>query len=193
MNPIDLGAIRNITVSGRIGSGATTLATKLSEKLSWNMIDGGKIMRKVQNELGAEVEQTSKRPDHFDIEYEEMVKRILREEKHNIIQSHLAGFDAQSIEGIFKIFVVCEDKNGKDKASVRIDRLVNRDDISVEKAKFELKERDRQNLEKWRRLYAKNDPNWVYWNKNYYDLIVNSYMLNKDDALNLVLKHLGLL
>ena len=187
MIPKKIKNIRNITVSGRIGSGATTLATKLSENLNWTFLDGGKIMRKVQEEIGALVEETAKRPDHFDLEYEEMVKKILRDSNSHIIQSHLAGFDAQGIEGVFKIFVVCEDDKGNDKTEIRIDRLVNRDNVSIENAKHELKERDKQNLEKWRRLYANNDPSWVYWDKKYYDLIINSFKLNKEESLKTVL------
>lgn len=192
MDPKNLGPIRNITVSGRIGSGATTLATNLALTIGWDFLDGGKILRKVQEDIGASVEETSKRPDHFDLEYEQMIKKILRNESHHVIQSHLAGFDARDIEGVFKIFVLCEDDMGEDKADVRIDRLVNRDGISVEAAKHELKERDRQNLEKWRRLYADNDPSWVYWDIKYYDLIVNTFKLNKEDALETSLKALGL-
>lgn len=190
MNPKDLGTIRNITISGRIGSGATTLATNLALTLNWEFLDGGKIMRKVQEDIGASVEETAKRPDHFDLEYEEQIKKTLNAEKHHIIQSHLAGFDAQGIEGIFKIFVVCESKDGEDKADIRIDRLVNRDGISVDEAKYELKERDRQNLEKWRRLYADNDSGWVYWDPKYYDLVINTFELNKEDALDTVLQAL---
>ncbi len=178
----DLAKIKNITVSGRIGSGATTLAKKLSEYLEWGMLDGGKIMRKVQSDIGAGVEETSKRPDHFDLEYEEKIKNILSLESHHIIQSHLAGYDAQGIDGVFKILVITEDENGEDKMDIRIDRLVNRDGTSIEQAKYEIKERDKQNLEKFRRLYANNDPNWVYWDKKYYDLVVNTYKLNQEDA-----------
>ncbi len=188
MDPRDLGNIRNITVSGRIGSGATTLAQNLADFLYWDVLDGGKIFRQLTNDHGF----AGNRDDKFDLEYEEKVKKILREESHHVIQSHLAGFDAQEISGIFKIFVVCEDKNGKDKADVRIDRLVNRDEVTVDQAKHELKERDRQNLDKWRRLYANNDPNWVYWDKKYYDLIINTFQLNKIDAFEAVLKKLGL-
>lgn len=184
----ELPLIKNITVSGRIGSGATTLASKLAEKLSWEMLDGGKIMRKVQVDIGAGVEETSKRPDHFDLEYEERIKRILKEEKHHIIQSHLAGFDAQGIDGVFKILVITEDEEGNDKTDIRIDRLVNRDGCSVEQAKHEIKERDRQNLDKFRRLYANNDPDWVYWDKKYYDLVINTYDHNQEEALREVIK-----
>ncbi len=186
----DLRRIRNITISGRIGSGATTLATKLAENLSWNVLDGGKIMRRIQDEIGAGVEETEKRPDHYDLEYEERIKKILREENGHIIQSHLAGYDAQGIPDVFKILVVTEDGEGNDKTDIRIDRLVNRDGTSIEQAKYEIKERDKQNLEKFRRLYANNDKNWVYWDRKYYDLVINTYNLNQEDALQKTLQEL---
>lgn len=188
--PTDIPGIRNITVSGRIGSGATTLAAKLAEQLGWTMLDGGKILRKVQQDIGASVEETSKRPDKFDLDYEEKVKKILTEEAYQVVQSHLAGFDAQGIPGIFKIFVVCEDAAGNDKIEIRIDRLVNRDGVSIDKAKHEARERDRQNLEKWRRLYANNDQQWVYWDKKYYDVILNTYSHNQEETVQLALQAL---
>lgn len=183
--------IQNITISGRIGSGATTLAVKLSEILGWEMLEGGQIMRKANKDAGGTVVETDKRPDSIDLEYEEFVKKILKEERHHIIQSHLAGFDAQGIDGVFKIFVVCEDEEGNDKTDIRIDRLVNRDKISVDEAKFEIKEREERNLEKWKRLYANNDPQWVYWDKKYYDLVINTYSHNKEESLKIALEKIG--
>lgn len=191
MSPIELSHIRNLTVSGRIGSGATTLATKLSETLGWDILDGGKLFRKINAELDMSITDSDKRPDNFDLEYEERVKKMLQEENHHIIQSHLAGYDAQGIEGIFKILIVCEDKEGTDKAEIRIDRLVNRDRVSTEDAKHEVVERERQHLTKFRRLYEHNDPNWVYWDKKYYDLVINTYSHNQDETLRLALEGVG--
>ena len=190
-NLIQLSGIRNITVSGRIGAGATTLAKNLAGVLGWDILDGGKLMRKIQADLGAAVEEALKRPDHFDIEYEESVKKMLKDESHHIIQSHLAGFDAQGIPQVFKILVVCEDEEGNDKKEVRIDRLVNRDGTAVKQAKHETIERDRQDLEKWRKLYANNDQNWVYWDKKYYDLVINTYSHNQEETLRMALKAIG--
>lgn len=190
--PAELPNIKNITISGRIGSGATTLAHKLSEILNWEMLDGGKLFRKINEELGESIINTGKRPDHFDLEYEARIEKMLREEKNNIIQSHLAGFDAQDIDKIFKILVVCEDERGNDKHDIRIDRLINRDKVSVEEAKYEVFERERQEIEKFRRLYANNDPNWVYWDKKYYDLVINTYSHNQEETLKIALEKIGI-
>ena len=189
--PADLPGIRNITISGRIGTGKTTLAVKLGETLGWKVLDGGKFFRKVTEELGKSIIDTKDRPDKIDLEYEERIKKLLREEKNQIVQSHLAGFDAQGIEGVFKILVICRDEHGDDKAEIRIDRLMNRDGVSIEKAKYEILEREKQNLEKWRKMYANNDKNWVYWDDKYYDLVVNTYSNNQEEVLRITLEGLG--
>ena len=56
---VDFPNIRNITISGRIGSGATTLAVKLSKELGWEMLEGGQIMRRINKEVGADVVETN--------------------------------------------------------------------------------------------------------------------------------------
>lgn len=188
---IDLPGIRNITISGRIASGASTLAIHTSQVLGWEFLNGGDLFREftAQNKLNIILSTT--RPDHFDLEYEKKIKKLLQEKSHQIVQSHLAGFDAQGIEGVFKILVVCEGDFGEDKIEIRIDRLVNRDAKKVEDAKHEIVERERQNLEKWRRLYADNDQDWVYWDKKYYDLIVNTYSLNAQESAQTALNAIG--
>lgn len=189
---IDIPNIRNITVSGRIASGATTLAKKLAEKIGWDVLDGGKLFRKINADLGMTITASNSRPDHFDLEYEEKVKKMLKNESHQIIQSHLAGFDAQGIPEIFKILVVCEDLEGNDKTEIRIDRLVNRDGKSVQDAKNEVVEREVEHLTKFRRLYADDDQEWNYWNHSYYDLIINTFSHNEEDSLDLALERLGI-
>ncbi len=191
-SPIDLPNIRSITISGRIGSGATTLANSLSEKLGWDLLEGGALFEKIHQDLHLDQSLVESRPDHFDLEYEERIKKMLRNEKHHIIQSHLAGYDAQGIEGVYKILVICEDKHGVDMQDIRIDRLVNRDGKSVEDAKQEVLEREKEHLAKFRRLYANNDSDWVYWQPKYYDLVINTFDHNKKDALDVSIKGLGI-
>ena len=190
--PVSFSNIRNITISGRIGSGTTTLALGLSKKLGWKLLEGGVLFEKINNDLRLSELQVTSRPDHFDLEYEAKIKKLLREQDHQIIQSHLAGFDAIGIPGVFKILVICEDEEGHDKTDIRIDRLVNRKKISIEEAKEEVRKREEGHLEKWRRLYANNDQNWVYWNKKYYDLVINTYSHNQDETLKIALQAMGI-
>lgn len=192
IKPSNLPNIKNITVSGKIGAGATSLGKNLSKTLGWDFLEGGDLFEKIHKELKLSQAMVNSRPDHFDLEYEKKVKKMLSSESHHIIQSHLAGFDAQGIDKVFKILVVCEDNQGNDKEEIRIDRLINRDKISIEEAKEEVLERERQHLEKWRRLYAENDQNWVYWDKKYYDLVINTYSHGQDETLKLALEKIGI-
>lgn len=191
--PIDIPSIRNITISGRIASGTTTLSKGLAEELGWDLIEGGELFRKFHEEHLKDLTEleVSKRPDEIDVEYEETIKQSLRNNSHQIVQSHLAGFDAQGIDGVFKIVVECVDEDtGEDMQDIRIDRLVNRKKLSILEAKKEVREREASNLEKWRRLYANNDQKWVYWDRKYYDFVVNTFSHDPKEALTLVLNEL---
>ncbi len=189
--PYRFSHIRNITISGRISTGQSTLARQLAETLGWEMLEGGKLFRAFMKEQGESVINTAARPDDIDLAYEKKVKKMLTEQSEQVIQSHLAGFDAQGIAGVFKILLVCEDKEGNDRSEIRIDRLMNREGVSVEEAKHEVREREASMLEKWRRLYVQGDPEWIYWDKKYYDFIVNTFSNNQEESLKLVLKELG--
>jgi cytidylate kinase len=188
---IKLDGIRIITVSGRIASGSTTLAKNLSQKFSWKHIEGGEVFwEAIRKKMGLSPKDTNLRPDEEDKIFDEELKRILREEKDIVLETKLAGFNAQDIDGIFKILVLCE-KNGEDQTQIRVDRLLNREGVSVEKAKQEVIERERNDVEKWRKLYGNYDPDWTYWNEKYYDLIVNTYDKSSDQTFHTALEALG--
>ena len=183
-------SIKNITVSGRIGSGSTTLAKALSKKLGWKHIEGGDIFwEQIRSRLSLDSKETNLRPDKEDQNFDAQLKKMLAEDKNLILETKLAAFNAQGITGVFKILVICEE-DGIDKVDIRIDRLLNREDITVDQAKEEVVDREKNDLEKWRKLYAKGDPNWVYWDKKYYDLVINTFDHNAEESLNLALEAL---
>lgn len=180
--------IRIIAISGRIASGSTTLAKQLAEKLQWRHIEGGDIFwEAVRNKMNLSSKDTHLRPDEEDVLFDEKLKKILKNEKNIVLETKLAGFNAQGVDGIFKILVVCEDENGNDQTQIRIDRLVNREGIPISKAKDEVIQREENDVEKWQRLYANGDKNWTYFKKEYYDLVVNTFSHNKDEALRQVI------
>lgn len=190
--PIDLPNIRMITVSGRIGAGSTSLAKHLAKALGWKHIEGGDIFwEAIRKKMDVANKDTKLRPDEEDMLFEEKQREILRTEKHIVLESKLSGFVAQGMPDIFKLAVVCEDVHGEDQTQIRIDRLVNREELPMEQAKEEVLEREENDLTKWRRLYANNDKDWVYWDHRYYDLIVNTFSHNQDESLSLALEAVG--
>jgi len=180
--PIVIPNIRMITVSGRIAAGSTTLAKNLSNKLNWKHMEGGEIFwAAIRKETGLAEKDTNLRPDQKDLLFEKHQKELLESGKDIVLESKLSGFVANGIEGIFKILVICED-DGSDQPQIRIDRLLNREGISTESAREEVLVREKNDIEKWRRLYGNGDPNWVYWDKKYYDLVINTFSHNQDEA-----------
>ncbi|MBP9719233.1 MAG: hypothetical protein KBD46_02095 [Candidatus Levybacteria bacterium] len=189
---IDIPNVRIIAVSGRIASGSTTLAKKLAKHLSWKHIEGGEIFwEAIRRKTGLEAKDTHLRADEEDALFDAELKRMLSEEKHIVLESKLAGFNAQNMGNIFKILVICENDHGEDQPQIRIDRLINREGVASEDARAEVLEREKNDLDKWRKLYAHGDANWVYFDRKYYDLVINTYSHNQDESLKIALEALG--
>lgn len=186
--PQDIKDIRVIAVSGKIGAGSTTLAKGIAKHFSWKHLEGGEIFwEAVRKRMDLSPKDTNLRPDEEDKLFDEQLKKILTHDKHIVLETKLAGFNAQDIDGIFKILVLCEDREGNDQMNVRIDRLVNRERIPVQEAKEEVLEREKNDIAKWRKLYAEGDNDWVYWKPEYYDLVINTYTNNQDETLEMAL------
>lgn len=191
--PTDLPHTRLITISGRIASGSTTLAKKLAQYLNWRHIEGGEIFwEAIRQKLQLDPKDTALRPDDEDQAFEQYQKKVLTEDKHIVLETKLAGFNAQGIDGVFKILVICIDETGEDQTNIRIDRLVNREGMSIDQAKEEVLVREKNDIEKWQRLYADNNSQWVYWDERYYDLVINTYSHDPHQSLDIALKALGM-
>lgn len=173
--------IRNITISGRVASGATTLSRLLAQKVGWRLINGGEIYREYVKKNGIPLEKTTVVSDSYHQELDDLIKKELQEKNHLIIESWLSGYDAQGIRGVFKVFINCT------KDSVRVDRLVNRERLTIGQAKNHIKTREEENLKKWEELYKTRD----FWNPKIYDLVIDTYTHGPTETLDLVLKAIG--
>ena len=191
-SPITFPNTRIITVSGRIGAGSTSLAKNLARELGWKRLEGGDIFwEAIRKRMNVSNKDTKLRSDEEDVLFDEKQKHILQNEQQLVLESKLAGFCAQGMKDVFKVLVLCADVNGEDQPEIRIDRLVNRENVSVDDAKAEVFEREANDLSKWRKLYAAGDSAWVYWDKQYYDLVINTFSHNQEESLQTVLKALG--
>jgi cytidylate kinase len=172
---------KNITISGRAANGATTLSRLLAQKLGWIVINGGEIYREYVKKNGIPLEKTTKVPDAYHKELDALIKDKLVSKKNLIIESWLSGFDAQKIDGVFKVFITCSSD------AVRIDRLVNREGMTIDEAKKHIKVREAENIKKWTRLYHTNN----FWSPALYDLVIDTFKHDRQETLDLVLKSIG--
>ncbi len=193
----------NISISGLPGAGATTLGKSLAGELKWQYFGGGDFMRAYAIKQGlfdpikGLHHDASVYDDEFDRQVDFGMRQKVSESSENVLESWLSGFMVQGKPAVLKVLITCSDD------SVRIDRIVNRDEVSVEHAKQHIFERERKNLLKWQRLYAAEWQEWVvqlgivnahepinFWDERLYDLVVDTYSSSKEQALTEVLSKL---
>lgn len=194
---------KNVTISGLPGSGTTTLLDLLREELKfdgWTGFSGGEFMREYAVEKGLYDNKqkihhdASAYGEDFDRKIDLGIREKLQQEEHWIIESWLSGFMAQNLPDVLRILVICSDD------SVRVDRIVNRDEITVKEAKKHIEDRYRTNLNKWARMYAYQWQQWVvstgrvaasepidFWRPELYDMVIDTYSHNKKQALKVAL------
>lgn len=174
---------KNITVSGKIAVGTTTLAKNLHHILGWEYINTGALQRQYDRQHGIAENQHGAilRPDEHEREMEAMAKRILTTKKNVIYEAWLSGFVARNIPSVLKVLLICSDE------ALRIDRVANRDKVTIQQAKQFIKTREEENIKKWQALYGKYD----FWNPKYYDLVIDTYFSGPMETLGKVIDKLG--
>lgn len=172
-----------ITISGKIAVGTSTLAKKLEQILGWKYINAGAIQRQYdrehnlnENKIGA-----LSRPDEHEKAIEAMTKKMLQTESNIIYEAWLAGFVAQGISGVLKVLLICSND------AIRVDRIVNRDNLTVDEAKHFIKQREEENIVKWQKLYGKHK----FWDPKFYDLVIDTYASGAMETMGKVLDKLG--
>ena len=183
MNPRTNPKYRNITISGKFATGTTTLSKNLAAALKWKHVNVGEMQRRYDREHGRNenLQGAIDRPDEHERQMDEMTKKVLKEENKLIYEAWLAGFMAKDIPGILKVLITCSDE------AVLIDRVVNRDNVSVEEAKKYIRQREKENEVKWKKLYGDHD----FWDPKYYDLAIDTYSSGQMETLGRVLDKLG--
>lgn len=172
-----------ITISGKISVGTTTLAKNLQHFLGWDYINAGAIQREYdrKHNIHENKQGALARSDEHERQIDAMTKKILQEKDKIIYEAWLAGFMGQKIPGVLKVLLVCSDE------AIRIDRIVNRENISIGEAKQWIKQRELENTQKWKKLYGDFD----FWDRRYYDLVVDTFSSGPMQTLGKVLDKLG--
>lgn len=174
---------RNVTVSGKIATGTTTLAKNLQQTLSWEYMNAGALQRQYDRQHGIDENQhgASLRPDAHEREMEALAKKTLTQKDHIVYEAWLSGFVARDISGVLKVLVMCSDD------AIRIDRIANRDRVSIEQAITNIHTREEENITKWKKIYGDHD----FWDPKYYDIVIDTFSSGQMETLGKVLDKLG--
>ncbi|PIP63077.1 hypothetical protein COW98_00555 [Candidatus Roizmanbacteria bacterium CG22_combo_CG10-13_8_21_14_all_35_9] len=171
----------NITISGGVSTGKNTLSDNLKpylESHGWKFTSGGQILRDFTKEYVQPLASLADKKIHNLID-ERTIK--LLKEGHYVIEAWLAGFFARNMKNTLRVLLICKDN------ALKIDRVVNRDKISVAMAKKYIKEREEANFREWRKYYG----NYNFFDPKYYQLTIDTYTSGPMETLGKVLDKLG--
>lgn len=172
-----------ITVSGKAGVGTSTLSKHLSHTLNWKYVNVGTIQREYDVSLGLlEYDHgTTAHTDEHEQSIEKMTQDVLTNEKNIVYEAWLAGFIARNIPNTLRVLLVCSN------FGIRIDRVSNRDMLSMKEAKHFIQIRERQNITKWKKIYG----NYDFWDPAYFDVIIDTAKCGPMETVGKVLDKLG--
>lgn len=173
-----------VIISGSPGSGKSTVAREIAVKFGLKHVSAGDKMRELaKNEgfkpIGDEFirfhEHLKKKP-MIDKKIDELIMSELSNDDL-IVDSHLA---AHLFEGkAYRIFLKAPDL-------IAAQRISKREDLSVDEALSQVRERYKTNINRYKKLY-----DLVITDLNVYDLVLDtSYFSKKDmiDVINTIMK-----
>lgn len=174
---------RLITISGKIAVGTTTLTKNLIHTLGWKHINIGAIQREYDRKLSLHENKNGAllRTDDHEKEIDNRTEEVLKTEKKIIYEAWLSGFFARNYKDILKVLLICSHDD------IRVDRVANRDNVSVKQAKHWIKQREKENIDKWQKLYG----DFNFWDHKYFDLVIDTYKTGPMETLGKVLDMLS--
>jgi len=172
---------QNITISGGVATGKNTLMENLKpflKPLGWQFASGGKILRDYLKEYKHPLASLGDKKIHHIIDHRTVE---LLKSGYYVIESWLAGFMARSFNNTLRVLLVCSNP------ALKIDRVVNRDNVVIDQAKKMIKEREEDNIKTWKKLYGDFD----FFNPKYYHLVIDTYSSGPLETVGRVLDRLG--
>lgn len=172
----------NITISGGVAVGKNTLKDNLVpylEPMGWKFTSGGQLLRDFTKEYVQPL--ASLADDDFHKQLDQRTLDLLTKEGHYVIEAWLSGFVARELDNTLRVLLICEND------ALRVDRVANRDNVTIQQAKEYIHQREDDNFKEWKRLYG----DYNFWDPSYYHLIIDTYSSGPHETVGKVLDRLG--
>ena len=176
-NSVVIQKPEKITIFGLAGTGKSTTAKILAEKLGYVYMSGGNLYRQMAQDHNMslnEFEILANNNDQYDIELDTKTKEYGKNNKKYILESRLGWY---SVPDSFKVALVCD-------FNTRIDRVAKRENKTKEIAIQETNHREDIINEKYKKLYGLDDIS----NKNNFDLVIDTKENDIDSVVNCILE-----
>jgi cytidylate kinase len=171
---------KNIAISGDIGTGKSTLAKLLSEKLNWKYVSAGNYFREWYKNQGMDVSKVYGIPEEEDRKMEADFQKDMAEKTDIVFESRLAGWLARDYPETLKVLCTVENNEA-------YKRVAKRDSVSQSDAETLSIQRAGDLVDKFTKLYGVSD----FLDSKYFDLVIDTTNLNPTQVLEKVLEKLG--
>jgi cytidylate kinase len=168
-----------IVVSGQPGSGKSTIARRLAEKLGLRYLYTGEIFRSIARARGmslTELSRLAERDASIDLEID---RRTIEEALKGgvVIDSHLAGWVLAGLAD-FSVYL-------KAPLRVRIERIARREKMDPEEAAADILGRESSQWRRFRSLYSIDTTDL-----SVFDLVIETSHYKPDEIIELIIKAL---
>jgi predicted cytidylate kinase len=167
---------RNITISGDVGTGTSTLAKDLGKKLGWVIVSAGDIFREYHKKHNIPLWNKSDIPDELDKKVDHEFFEKMKTDEKIIFESHYSGWFARDLDDIYRILLICD----KDLATKRI---IDREHTHKETS-GEIEERRKQLRAKFKKLYSSDN----YEDPQLFNLVIDTTKTGIDETIEQTFK-----
>ncbi|KKQ87514.1 MAG: hypothetical protein UT11_C0051G0007 [Berkelbacteria bacterium GW2011_GWA2_38_9] len=154
---------RLITVSGASGTGKSLLTKQLASILGWPIFSVSSLQRENAKKYHLSADQIHQLPKSVHQSVDQQMISTIKRKENKILESRLCGWQSRNYSDILRILCICDSR-------ISSKRYASREKIPVKKARQEILDRDKNNLENYTELYKASD----YLDPKYYQLVIDS-------------------
>ena len=175
-----------ITISGSLGSGKSSTARKISERLNYKHYSAGEVMRQLGKEQGIDdiraFNLSIENKQDFDFQVDERTKLIGETEENVVFDGHMVG---HFIPNSFKVFLSLDEVKAAERilAGMTPERR-DSEHVSDSPAEYALllRERKDSNVRRYRDLYQVNP-----YLPELYDLVIDTDNYSLEEVVEMIL------
>ena len=158
----------NITITGNLGAGKTSVCNEL-KKMGYDVISGGDIYRTYAQEHGitiVELNEMAKTDRNVDIQIDERTKKLGTEVDHTIFDSRIAW---HFIPDALHIFLEVDPKTAAARVAIDKARSGEQTYSNLDREMEELQKHANLERERFMEMYGID-----YFDQSHYDIIINT-------------------